>query len=157
MIALISSLAFAALAAAGPCDLLDRAAAARLLGAPVTRMDPSGPEPDEDSGATRTTCTYQAGQGMLLVIRLDFPDAAAASDMTTSELNAEKMSEESGTVKQESGVGDKAWLVRTPRGVQYVVLKGPTVLTLALGGVPKPLETYESQLRTDATSAAGKL
>jgi len=74
------SLAFAAVtAAAGPCDLLDRAAAGALLGAPVTKMEPSGPEPDEDSGGSRTTCTYQAGQAMLIVIRLEEFDYAGAA------------------------------------------------------------------------------
>ena len=152
---MISLVALAVLA--GPCDLLDRAAAAQLLGAPVTTMEPSGPEPDEDTGATRTTCVYQAGQGMLVLIRLEFPDAAAAREVTSAELEPEKLAEEKATVKPESGVGDKAYLMYNPRAVEYVVVKGATVLTLALGGVPDPLPSYEAQLRSNAAAVTKKL
>jgi len=156
MISLVAlSLAFAA--SAGPCDLLDRAAAAQLLGAPVTSMDPSGPEPDEDTGASRTTCTYMAGQAMLIVIRLDFPNAAAARDVTAAELEPEKLAEQQATAKPESGVGDKAYLIYNPRAAEYVVVKGASVLTLALGGTKNPLPSYEAQLRSSATAAAKKL
>lgn len=156
MIALAAlSLAFAA--SAGPCDLLDRAAAAQLLGAPVASMDPSGPEPDEDTGATRTTCTYIAGKAMLIVIRLDFPNAAAARDVTSSELEPEKLAEEKATVKEESGIGDKAYLIYNPRAAEYVVVKGASVLTLAIGGTPNPLPSYEAQLRSSAAAATRKL
>ena len=152
---MISFVALAVLA--GPCDLLDRAAAAQLLGAPVTTMEPSGPEPDEDTGATRTTCMYQAGKGMLVVIRLEFPDAAAAREVTSAELAPEKLAEEKATVKPESGIGDKAYLMYNPRAVEYVVVKGATVLTLALGGVPNPLPSYEAQLRSNAAAVTKKL
>ena len=156
MIALIA-LSLASVASSGPCDLIDRAAATQLLGAPVASMEPSGPEPDEDTGATRTTCTYMAGQAMLIVIRLDFPNAAAAHDVTAAELEPEKLAEEKATVKEESGVGDKAYLVYNPRAAEYVVVKGASVLTVALGGTPKPLPSYEAQLRSSATAAAKKL
>ena len=145
------------LSASGPCDLLDRATAAQIIGAPVTRMDPSGPEPDEDNGASRTTCAYMAGQAMLLVIRLDFPSAAAANETLSTQLDPAKLEEEQTTVKSESGPGDKAWVVYNPRAVEYVVLKGPTVLTLALGGVPNPLPTYEDALRKEAAAVTRKL
>lgn len=153
------SLALAAIGTtgAGPCDLLDRSAAAALLGAPVTKMDPSGPEPDEDSGATRSTCVYQAGQQMLIVIRLDFPSAGAARESTAAAMEPEKLSEEKATAKDAPGLGDKAYLVYTPRAVQYLVVKGATVLSLILGGVPNPLPTYEAQLRTDTAAALKRL
>jgi hypothetical protein len=153
------SLALAALSTtpAGPCDLLDRSAAGALLGAPVAKMDPSGPEPDEDTGATRTTCVYQAGQRMLIVIRLDFPNAGAARESTAAEMEPEKLSEEKATAKDASGLGDKAYLVYTPRAIQYLLVKGSTVLSLILGGVPNPLPTYEAQLRTDTAAALKKL
>ena len=102
-------------------------------------MEPSGPEPDEDTGATRTPCWYQAGQGMLVVTRLEFPDAAAALAATSADLEPEKLSEEKATMKLESGLGDKAYLIYHPRGAEYVVVKGTTVLTLALGGMPNRL------------------
>ena len=142
---------------AGPCDFLTQAEATRLLGVPVTKAEPSGPEPDEDTGATRSTCTYYAGQAMAIVMRLDFPSAAAAQQAMADGLEPEKLAEEKATVKPESGVGDKAYLMYTPRSAQYVVVKGATVLTVIVGGTPNPLTSYESQLRTDARAAAGKL
>ena len=142
---------------AGPCDLVDRPTAAQMLGAPVTKVEPTGPEPDEDSGATRTTCTYYAGQGLLIVIRLDFPNAAAARDMAATELDPDKLNAENSTVKQESGIGDKDYLVHAPKAVQYVVVKGSTVLTLILGGTSDAPAAHESQLRTAAGAATKKL
>lgn len=153
------SLVFAAAGAApvGPCDLLDRAAAAQVLGAPVTKVEPSPPEPDEDSGASRSVCTYYGGPGLFAVIRLDFPSAAAARDMVAAELDPEKLAAEKATVKPGSAIGDKSYIVYAPQAIQYVVVKGPTVLTLVLGGVPTPLTAYESQLRTAAGAATAKL
>jgi len=153
------SLALAAIGTsrAGPCDLLDRSAASALLGAPVSKMDPSGPEPDEETGATRTTCAYQGAQRLLVVIRLDFPNATAAREATTAQLQPDQLSETDATAKEVSGLGDKAYLVNTPKAVQYVVVKGPTVLSLMLGGMPNPPPTYESQLRAATAAAAKKL
>ncbi len=153
------SLALAVLdpAGLGPCDLLDRSAAGALLGTPVTKMDPSGPEPDEETGATRTMCAYMAEQRMVVVIRLDYPSASAAREATAAQLEPEKLSEENATAKEVSGLGDKAYLVSTPRAIQYIVVKGSTVLSLLLGGVPNPLPTYEAQLRTDTAAALRKL
>jgi hypothetical protein len=157
MLSVVSSLTLAALAAAGPCDLLDKATAGAILGATVTQADPSGPEPDEDSGATRTSCVYMAGTRMLVVIRLDFPNAAAASQTANAEAQSEELAAEGATVKPETGVGDKAWLMQTRTALTYGILKGPTILSLALGGVPNPLNTYEAQLRTAAVAASKKL
>ena len=143
---------------AGPCDLLDRAAAAQILGAPVTKMEPSGPEPDEDTGASRSTCMYTAGKGMLMVIRLDFPSAAAARDVIAANLQPDKLAEDKATAKEESGgPGEKSYVVYNPKAAEYVVLKGATVLTLAVGGVPNPLPSYEPQLRSNAAAATKKL
>lgn len=158
MLTVVSSLTAAALAAvAGPCDLLDKAAASALLGATVTQADPSGPEPDEDNGATRSSCVYMAGQRILVVIRLDFPSAAAASETANSESRNEELAAEGAIVKPETGVGDKAYLMQTKTALSYSILKGPTILSLALGGVPNPLDTYEAQLRTAAVAASKKL
>ena len=143
--------------AAGPCDLVDKAAATQLLGAPVTTVSPSGPEPDEDTGATRNACVYQAGDRMLVLVRLDFPTATAARDAASEQLQSDDLTEEGTTIKEESGLGDKAWLAHTRHGLQYIVLKGPTVLSLAIGGMPKELSTYESQLRSATAAAAKKL
>jgi hypothetical protein len=153
------SLVLAAVGAtpAGPCDLVDRATATQILGAPVTKVEPSGPEPDEDTGATRTTCTYYAGQSLFVVLRLDFPSAAAARDMVATELDPGKLTAEKSTVKEESGIGDKDYVVNAPRAIQYVVVKGPTVLTLILGGTSDPLPAHESQLRSAAGAATKRL
>jgi len=143
--------------APGPCDLLDKAAAGQVLGTAVSSVTPSGPDKDDETGASRTTCIYKAGDRMLLVMRLDFPTAAAARDAANEQLQGEALTEEGTTVKEEPGIGDKAWLAHTKHALQYIVVKGPAVLSLLLGGMPKDLSTYESQLRTATTAALKKL
>jgi hypothetical protein len=141
----------------GPCDLVDKAAATSLLGAPVTAVTPSGPAPDEDTGGTMSSCVYQAGERMLVVVRVDYPTAAAANDAANAEMSPEKLAEEGTTATPESGLGDKAWLSHTRSGLQYSVLKGASALALAIGGMPKDLATYESQLRAATAAAVKKL
>lgn len=141
---------------AGPCDLLDRAAATQLIGAPVTKVEPSAPEPDEDTGATRSACTYYAGQSLLIVIRLDFPSATAARGATSAQSITEELGGD-GTVTAESGIGDQDYLVHTSRGAQYIVVKGATVLSILVGGAGKDPASYDAALRTNAAAATRKL
>lgn len=142
--------------APGPCDLLTREAASQLLGQAAT-MTPSGPEPDEETGGTRTVCVYQAGERMLIVSRIVFASAAAAREATTRELVGERLGEEDATIAEESGIGDQVFWAYTPIAAEYVVLKGSSVLGLALGGMPKAPSAYQAQLRAAAVSAAAKL
>ena len=143
----------------GPCDLLSAAAASELLGQPVTTPTPSGPEPDEDTGGTRTVCVYQAGTRMLILVRVAYASAPAARDATTQELVGERFGEgeDDFTVKEESGLGDRAFWALSPRAAEYVVVKGPTVLGLLLGGMPKEPSTYQAQLRAATAKAMTKL
>jgi hypothetical protein len=158
MVGLSLALGTSAGGAAGPCDLVSKAAAAQLLGQPVASMAPSGPEPDEDSGGTRTVCVYQAGNRMLIITRVAFGSAAAAREATTKELVGERLGEEEGaTVTEEPGLGDKAYWATTKNGVEYIIVKGAAVLGAALGGMPQPPATYQAQLRTVAVGAASKL
>jgi hypothetical protein len=143
----------------GPCDLLTRDAAGGLLGQQVTTPTPSGPEPDEDSGGTRTVCVYQAGTRMLIVTRVAFASAPAARDATTRELVGERYSEgeDDFVIKEEPGLGDKAFWAYSQKAAEFIVVKGATVLALALGGMPKEPSTYQAQLRAATVMAAGKL
>ena len=141
----------------GPCDLLSRDAAGQVLGQPAATITPSGPEPDEDTGGTRTVCVYQAGERMLIVTRVAFASAAAAKDATTQELVGERLGDEDVTVTEEPGLGDKAFWAVTPRSAEYIVLKGATALGLALGGMPKAASAYQAQLRAATVTATGKL
>lgn len=142
--------------ATGPCDLVDKATAAQLLGAPVTTVMPSGPAPDEDTGGTMSSCVYQAGERMLIIVRVDYPSAAAANDAAKEEMSPEKLAEEGTTATPESGIGDKAWLGHTKSGLQYSVLKGATALSLAIGPI-SPGVANESQLRAATAAAVKKL
>jgi hypothetical protein len=143
----------------GPCDLLTRAAASELLGQQVTTPTPSGPEPDEETGGTRTVCVYQAETRMLILIRVVFASAPAALAATTRELVGERFSEgeDDFTVTEESGLGDRAFWAHRPGAAEFVVVKGATVLGLVLGGMPKEPSMYQAQLRAAAVLAATRL
>ena len=143
--------------AAGPCDLLDRATAGQLLGQAVAAGTPSGPEPDEDSGGTRRNCVYQTGKSMLVLTHVTFANAAAAREATTRELVGERLGEEDATVKEESGIGDKAYWAYSDIAAQYIVVKGAVVLGLALGGTGQAPSSYQASLRAAAAKAAAKL
>jgi hypothetical protein len=140
----------------GPCDLLDKATASQLLGKPVASMEPSGPEPDEDSGGMRTHCVYMAGTSMLVVTQVIFQSPAAASETTTRELVGERYGEdEDMTVEEAGGLGDKAFWAYTPTAADYIVVKGAKVLALTLGGTGKDPKSYQASLR-EATAAVLK-
>lgn len=143
---------------AGPCDLLDPATVSELLGQPLTRGVPAGPEPDEDTGGTLSYCTYHAGPTALIVSQVAFESAAAARKATTKELVAGRLEDDLMALKEEPGLGDKAFWAYTPQGAEYVVLKGPSVLGLALGGrLPKPPASYQAALRAAAAKAITRL
>jgi len=170
-------------ALSGPCDLLDKATASQLLGKPVASAEPSGPEPDEESGATRTVCTYMSGQSMLIVMQLAFKTPAAASQATTKELVAQQLGEENAegekdaddrdaddrdaaengddpgdlTIEEASGLGDKSYRAYNPIGANYIVLKGSKVLLLSLGGTGKDPKSYKTSLRSAAASVVPKM
>ena len=159
MLALSLALPLPGVAIPGPCDLLSRAAANELLGEQVTTPTPSGPELDEDTGGTRTTCVYQGGTRMLIVVRVVFGSPAAAREATTRELVAERYGEgaDDFTMTEEPGLGDAAFWAFSPRAADFIVVKGATVLGLILGGMPKEPSTYHAQLRAATTTAMTKL
>jgi hypothetical protein len=127
----------------------------QILGAPVTAMEPSGPEPDEDTGPRAPpACTRQEGNADGHSPR--FPQRGRGARRCAANLEPAWRKKE--TAKEESGgPGDKSYVVYDPNAAEYVVLKGATVLTLAVGGVPNPLPSYEAQLRSSAAAAAKKL
>ncbi len=149
----------------GPCDLLTRAAASGLLGQQVTTPTPSGPEPDEDTGGSRTVCVYQAGTRMLILIRVVFASAPAALEATTRRLVGERSGDDEGedenaddfTVTEQPGLGDRAFWAYRPGAAELIVVKGATVLGLALGGMPKEPSMYQAQLKAAAVTAMAKL
>jgi len=143
----------------GPCDLLTREAASGLLGQQAATPAPSGPEPDEDTGGTRTTCVYQAGTRMLILVRIAYASPAAAREATTRELVEERYGEgeDDFTITEEPGLGDKAYWAHNPRAAEFIVVKGANVLGLILGGMPKEPTTYRAQLRGATAMATTKL
>ena len=148
----------AAASAPGPCDLLDRATVASLLGKPATEVTPSPPTPDEDTGGTVTVCMYRSDAAALIVSQVTFANAAAAQKATTKELVEGRMDEEVTAFKEVPGLGDRAFWVTTAAGAEFVILKGATVLGVSLGGMlPKPPASYEAALRAAASAAVAKL
>jgi hypothetical protein len=131
----------------GPCDLLSREEASQVLGQPVPAGTPSGPEPDEDTGGTRTVCVYQVGTRMLIVIRVAFATAADAREASSEEAVTDRLSEESFTVTDEPGLADKAYWAQSEGAAEIMALKGNSVLAVILGGMPQKPSTYHAQLR----------
>lgn len=160
MIALVShsvGMVVSLVTAPGPCDLLSRDAAAQVLGQPATTATPSGPEEDEETGGSRTICVYQVGERMLIVTRVIFASAAEAREATTQELVGERLGGDDVTVKEEAGLGDRAFWAHTAKSAEYIVLKGASALGVTLGGMPKPPASYQAQLRAATAAATAKL
>lgn len=155
----ISALLTSGAGVPGPCDLLTREAAEGLLGQKVAAPEPSGPEPDEDSGGTRSVCVYQAGTRMLIVIRVAFASAAAAREATTRELVTEHYGEgeKDFTITEAPGLGDQAFWAYSARAAEFIVVKGASVLGVTLGGMPKTPSTYQAQLRAVTVTVTNKL
>lgn len=155
---MISTLLIAFVGVAGPCDLLDRATATSLLGAPVKNVDASPPTRDEDTGGTVAICMYRSDAAAVIVSQITFGSPAAARQATTKEVVEGRMEEEVTAFKEVPGVGDRAFWAVTEAGAQFVILKGATVVGVALGGMlPKPPASYEAALRAAASAAAAKL
>lgn len=141
---------------AGPCDLLAKATVTALLGQPAPSGRPQGPEKDEDTGGMMSYCTYQIGQSALIISEVTFANPAAARKATTQELVKSRLDDDAAVVKEEAGVGDRAFWATTDRGAQYVVLKGAKVVAVALGGrLSKPAKSYHDALRSAGAEAAG--
>ncbi len=143
---------------AGPCDLLDRAAAGTLAGAPVSPGISEPPEPDDETNGILSYCMYRAPKGAVIVSLVAFANAGDAKKATTKELVAGRLEGDQKELKEETGVGDKAFWAYTEQGAQYVVLKGANVIAVSIGGgLPKPPASYHDALRAAAASASGKL
>ena len=157
VLALAVTLAAPVPRATGPCDLLDPATVTALLGKPAKGTS-AGPEPDEDTDGTVSYCSYREGQIGLIVSQVEFKNAAAARKATTEELVEGRLDDEIIELKEQPGVGDKAYWAYTERGASYLVLKGAHVVSVALGGrPPKPPKTYQDALRAAATAAVSKM
>jgi hypothetical protein len=143
--------------ATGPCDLLDPATVTALLGTPAKGMS-AGPEPDEDTDGQLSYCSYREGRLGLIVSQVEFKTAAAARKATTEQLVRGRLDDEVIELKEQPGVGDKAYWAYTERGGSYTVLTGANVVSVALGGgLPKPPKTYQDALRAAATAAVSKM
>lgn len=143
---------------AGPCDLLDRATVVALLGTTSSAGIPSGPEPDEDTDGTVSYCTFKGAAGAMILSQVTFASPAAARKAATKELVTARMDGEGATISEEPGLGEKAWWAYTAEGAQIVVLKGPVVLGVAIGGgLPKPPRSYRDALRAATASTLAKL
>ncbi len=90
--------------------------------------------------------------------QVTFASAGDARKATTKELVAGRLEDEVTTLTEESGLGDKAFWACTGTGAEYVVLKGASVVGLALGGrLARPPASYQAALRAAAASASAKL
>lgn len=157
-IALLLSLVVSFTQKTGPCDLLDRATVAMLLGQTSTPGTPAGPERDDDTGGTVRYCTFRASTTALIVSQVTFGSAAEASKATTKELVTSRLEGEGSKIVEEAGLGDRAYWAYTAEGAEMVVLKGSIVLGIALGGqLSNPPVSYRKVLHAATAAALLKL
>jgi len=149
----------AALAAApGPCELVDSAVVAQLLGHPITATSPVAGQRDDETGGTLSYCTYEGGLAGLVVSVVRFGDPTKARRATTRRLAARRLDEERATVEEESGLGDRAFWAYTREGAEWVVLKGSVLVGVALGGrLGRPPRSLKSALREATVAATTRL
>jgi hypothetical protein len=141
-------------AAAGPCDLVDRAVVARLLGHPITATSPAPEQRDDETGGMLSYCSYQGGPAGLVVSVVRFDSPAEARRVATARLAARRLDEENATVEEVRGLGDRAYWAYTGEGAEWVVLKGTNLVGVALGGrAGRSPSSLRSELR-EATVAA---
>jgi hypothetical protein len=76
--------------------------------------------------------------------------------MTQEAIRAPHEEETGLTIKDETGLGDKAYWVVMKSGGEYVVIKGAKVLSIAMGGVAKPPAEFQAQLKAAAATALSK-
>jgi hypothetical protein len=147
-----------AVAPPDPCGLVTQPEAAAVIGAGVAKLMSEGPAPDEETGAQRSVCIYRNAQIMLVIMVLEFPTADAARETLTRETVSAQLEDESATVEQESGIGDRAYWGTTDHSVAYVVLRGSRVLGIVLGGdgLGEPAQR-RAGLRKAAVTATGRL
>ncbi len=157
-IALLLALVVSFAEKADPCDLIDRATVATLLGRTTPAGTPAGPERDDDTGGTIRYCTYRAGAAALILSQVSFSSAAEASKATTKELVTSRLEGEGSKIVEEPGLGDRAYWAYTSEGAEIVVLKGSIVLGVALGGqLSNPPESYRKALHAATAAALLKL
>lgn len=155
---LVAPLLFGASPKANPCDLLDRATVVALLGPTTSAGTPSGPEPDDDTDGTVSYCTFKGATGAMILSQVTFASPAAARKAASKELVTARMDGDRATISEEPGLGERAWWAYTAEGAQVVVLQGPVVLGVAIGGgLPKPPRSYHDALRAATASALPKL
>ena len=130
--------------------------ASRLM--PITATLPAPARRDAETGGMLSYCTYEGGRAGLVVSVVRFGSAAEARRATTRRLVARRLDEQSTTVEEVPGLGDKAWWAYTAEGAEWVVLQDTTLLGVALGGQPgRPPSALKSVLRDATVAAMGKL
>ena len=162
----ILPVALALLVAAGAptlpsaCSIMTKAEAQAYLGSAVSRVIPEEPEPDEETGALHTTCTFMGAGRVLMISLAEFKSADAAQKKMTAEyLKAQGPGEEDGpppTVEMESGLGDRAYYGQSARSAMIIMLKGAHAYSAILGGAP-PKSADRAALRKLITTLAGKV
>lgn len=162
----ILPVALALLVAAGAptlpsaCSIMTKAEAQAYLGSAVSRVVPEEPEPDEETGALHTTCTFMGAGRVLMISLAEFKSADAAQKKMTAEyLKAQGPGAEDGpppTVEMESGLGDRAYYGQSARSAMIIMLKGAHAYSAILGGAP-PKSADRAALRKLITTLAGKV
>lgn len=141
------------------CSVMTKAEAQAYLGSAVSRVIPEEPEPDEESGALLTTCTFMGAGRVLMISLAEFKSADAAQKKMTAEylkaMGPHEEDEPPANVEPESGLGDRAYYGHSARSAMIIMLKGVHAYSAILGGTP-PKPDDRAALRKLVTALAGK-
>jgi hypothetical protein len=92
------------------------------------------------------------------VVVLQCPSPDAASTSLTHELVTTQLEDESATVEEEGGIGDRAYWGATDHSAAYVLLRRSRLVAMALGGEGfQGAPHHRTALRKVAEAAAGRM
>ena len=140
-----------------PCAMITKAEAQVLIGEPVTSTSKEPAEPDEDTGAIQTSCTFMGKTSALIIAVLEFKSAAEATKTITVEYLKKQDEEAAPTVVPEPGLGDRAFFGHTPHSAMMLAQKGARAYVATVSGRGTSATTaYRAKLHTLVAAMAAK-
>ncbi|MFN0179057.1 MAG: hypothetical protein ACKVZ0_09670 [Gemmatimonadales bacterium] len=140
-----------------PCAMITKSEAQVLIGEPVASTSKEPPEPDEDTGAIQTSCTFMGKTKALVIAVLEFKSAAEATKAITAEFLKSQDEEAAPNIVDESGLGDRAYFSHTPRAAMMLARKGARAYVATVGGkLTAAGASYRGRLHTLVAAMAAK-
>ena len=139
------------------CSLVSRSEMAAAIGEAISSVKLDGPDDDQASGSQTWTCTYGLAKGVLAVSVAEFASTSAARNFVTLENLQKELKDVQIQVTEESGIGDRAFLLTDEEGITFTVLKGARYYAVTAGGHKFPPDRLKASLRKIANVLLPKL